>query len=205
MFQNAVKDIFKSAASSVVLRILCRNRTGYSGRGLAAEAGINHQVCINELKRLSDAGILNASGQGKNRLYSLNEKSAVVQNIVMPVFQAEAQLVLQMGEYVFRACGRGVESVVLFGSTARDDAEDRGDIDVLIITRDEKSAKEAEIKSAEITPEVSGMFGGIFSPVVMAAEKFRKGYKKKQQLSVNIVREGRVIAGKGLAEVLGEH
>ena len=86
-----------------------------------------------------------------------------------------------------------VESVILFGSKARGDADAHSDIDLLVISskglhwKDEKAIVDALF-------DIGMEHDVIFSPLFASAEEWRNGLFKSFPIYDEIAREGAVVA-----------
>jgi uncharacterized protein len=86
-----------------------------------------------------------------------------------------------------------IESIILFGSKARGDADEHSDIDLLLISsrslhwRDEKAIVDALF-------DIGMDYDVIFSPLFISSEEWEKGVFKSFPIYDEITREGAVVA-----------
>jgi predicted nucleotidyltransferase len=89
--------------------------------------------------------------------------------------------------------GFSIESVILFGSKARGDADAHSDIDLLLISskglhwRDEKAIVDSLF-------DIGMEYDVIFSPLFISLEEWEKGLFKAFPIYDEITREGAVVA-----------
>lgn len=86
-----------------------------------------------------------------------------------------------------------IESIILFGSKVRGDADEHSDIDLLLISstslhwRDEKAIVDALF-------DIGMEYDVIFSPLFISSEEWEKGVFKSFPIYDEITREGAVVA-----------
>jgi len=140
---------------------------------------------------------------GKSLLYSLEEQNIVVKSILTPLFESENKLLDMLAKNILSGISIPKPlSIVIFGSVVRSGIEDAGDIDALVIFPDKKDIGAARKEMRNLESNLSIVFGTRFSPVIMKADEVKRRLKAKEHLLTNIAREGRVIYGKTLPEVL---
>jgi predicted nucleotidyltransferase len=202
IFKNAVVNVFPDKTAIKLLGAVCRAEGLLSGRAIARMAGINHQACSAELKKLSELCVIKREGSGRTALYGINRDNIIVQKIIEPVFKAEENLKDELGADLSGLAGAETVSIILFGSVAKGSETSGSDIDIMIVVKstDKKAAAAGSLEKA------SGFFinkyGNVLSPVIMSAPEFCSGYKKKNGLIMNIVRSGTVIYGKNMGELV---
>lgn len=154
------------------------------------------------LERLTREGLLERRRAGTAHLYSLNREAYVVAEILEPAFRSEASWLERLGEEILMALRPSAESVVLYGSWARGAAMPRSDIDVLVVATGVAGREAVERRADEVRGHISGRFGRFVSLLVMTAEEIRGKLRRGDRLVRTIASEGRVLAGRGLAEIV---
>jgi predicted nucleotidyltransferase len=153
------------------------------------------------LERLTQEGVLERRRAGTAYLYSLNRDRYVVTEILEPAFRNEARWLERLGEDALAALRPSAESVVLYGSWAREAATPRSDVDLLLVVTDEATRETVEGHVDELRGRLGERFGRFISMMVMTAEEVRAKLGAGDQLVRSIVSEGRVLAGRSLAEI----
>jgi predicted nucleotidyltransferase len=153
------------------------------------------------LERLTREGVIERRRAGTAYLYSLNRNRYVVTEILEPAFQNEARWLERLGEEVLAALRPSVESVILYGSWAREAATPRSDVDLLLVAPDEAPREAVEGRMDELRGRLGDRFGRFISMIVMTAEEVRAKLEAGDGLVRSIAGEGRVLAGRSLAEI----
>jgi predicted nucleotidyltransferase len=194
-------DALASKPAVRLLRYLVTHPSAVTGRQLASAARVHHSVARQVLERLTQEGVLERRRAGTAYLYSLNRSRYVVTEILEPAFRNEARWLERLGEELLASLRPSVESVVLYGSWAREVATPRSDIDLLLVVTDEAAREAVEGHVVELRGLLGERFGRLVSLMVMTAEEVRAKLGAGDQLLRSIVSEGRVLAGRSLAEI----
>lgn len=197
-------DILGNRVRVRILRYLARSGGEHTGRSLARALGEQHKQVLAALRLLWQAGLLVRKAAPPAYLYSLNLTHYLVKEVLLPAFQAEASWLDALGQEVQQAGGEGVESVLLFGSLARDIAvaDPESDVDIAVLV-DEPAHLENVRRVLEAEQGAfHERFGHAVSPMVLSVDQFRRRLRKRDPLIRNMVRDGQVIAGRPVAELL---
>lgn len=202
IFNKTVLNLFGSRTAVKVLETLANHEGMFSGRALARMAGINHQACLNELRKLRDLGVIKDAGQGRNVLFFLNRENMVVKEAVLPVFTAEKRIISELARDIKKIKTPGIVSIILFGSVAKGSDDAGSDIDILVVVNErEDNLKVADEISLNETDFVK-KYGNVLSPVIMSRSEFKSGFRNKNSLITDIIKTGRTIAGKDISELI---
>lgn len=185
-----------------VLRVLCREAE-LTGREIGRKAGLSPRAAQQALLELYAAGVVHRKAAGASYLFSLNRERYVVKNILVPLFEGEQRLAAAMTEELRKALpGKGVVSVIMFGSVARGESGRGSDLDIMILLEDSVDARKAVAGVRDKGGEFLSKFGMVLSPHIVHRREFVSRFDKKDKLVQNVVREGRVVYGKHFEEVL---
>lgn len=185
-----------------VLRLLCREAE-LTGREIARKTGLSPRAAQQALQELYAAGVVHRKAAGASYLFSLNRARYEVKNILAPLFEGERGLAAAMTEELRKALpGKGVVSVIIFGSVARGESGRGSDLDIMILLEDTLDVRKAAAGVREKGGEFLAKFGTVVSPYVVSRRDFISRFDKKDKLIRNVVREGRVVYGEHFEEVL---
>jgi len=95
-----------------------------------------------------------------------------------------------------------VESIILFGSVARGGEKPGSDLDLLFIIPDKANPKELEEKIYSLSPQLISYFGNSISPLIMKRSEFLLRFKNGERLLRTILKDGEVLAGQLIGEIL---
>lgn len=201
-FHHVLDEILGRRSCVQLLRFLVRSGGQHSGRDLARLVVLDHKTCHAALRSLAEHGVVSARRIGTASVYALNEDHPVVTDILRPAFEKEEALI---DRYVLEArklSGTPSESFILFGSVARGQEVALSDVDILVVTRDGESRDKAEEALASVASALAARYGSVPQFIVEDRRTFRNKVVHGQFLHNEIVRTGRVIAGKSIAELL---
>lgn len=196
-------DLLASRPIVRILRYLAAHPGAHTGRHLAIASGVASSRAVEALSRLVEVGALQRRRAGRAYLYSLNESSYLVSDILLPGFRAEARWLEALGTEVLTALDDIADTVILYGSWARGKAEPISDVDLLVVIRAAHTKAQAERALEPERGRLAERFGRPVSLLVVGRGEFRRRLRRGDRLIREIVREGRVVAGRSVAEVVG--
>lgn len=150
------------------------------------------------LRKYEQEGLLNKSRVSNLALYSLNLDNEKMRKLLEflsvdekdAFFRRNVKAKLLFSDIL--ACDKGIfESVVLFGSFARQGASPN-DADVLIITGKHKKALDV-VESSK--PQIRKMHQVGIHPLIMSKPEFVRNFRNKKDVIFSIFAEGIVMSG----------
>lgn len=202
---NQLDHILGQMSKVRILRFLVTRQSEMTGREIASasDVGLSHVQCHAALQELHHHGVVEMRHSGTAILYRLNLKSRLVEKILMPLFEEEARLKLIIKEILDKHLKRPKpKSVILFGSFASGSARPDSDIDLLIIASQKKHIPlfKKGLEKAEI--EITIGFGNHLAPMVMDETEFKRKFKENDQLIRNVVKDGKVLSGDSINDLI---
>ncbi len=185
-----------------VLRPLQLAKQGLTGREISRLAGIHHRTCLKALTALETLSVVQRQRGGRDHLFSLNREHLLVQSVLLPALNAERDFHKTMFALIAKACRKQCVSVVVFGSVARREETVESDLDVCLIVENTSRGAVAQERLNEIAPQAHHRFGVKLAPLVMTQREFIRKAKHKLPPVKDIVKEGVVIMGKSITEML---
>lgn len=195
-----IEDLLGDKAQVACLKLLRKNPQ-LSGRELAKQASVSQFKIRSVLQSLSSHGLLKMRVFGKAYLYSLNKRHILIQRM-KPLLELEDDFFAFFGQWVMRQVPFKPISLVLFGSMARGEERPESDIDLLVILKKMTPENEILDKIHHCLAEAIDVFGNRIAPVLTTPKDFEKAVKKKDPFFLKILKEGVVIAGSTMSEVL---
>lgn len=200
--ERILEDLLGQKSKVSILRLLLREED-LTGREIARRSGLSPRAAQKTLLDLHKKGIVAKKVAGASHLFSLKKDHYVVERMLSPLFVKEQELFKALIEELMkRLPGKGVLSVVVFGSTARGDSRYGSDLDVLIVTNNSASKKRIADTVREHNDEFYRKFGMPISPYVVPVGDLGRRFDKKDKLIRNIFEEGLTVWGKPLGEVV---
>jgi predicted nucleotidyltransferase len=198
-------DALASRPKLRLLRYLATHQGSLTGRALAQAAGVEAKRAAEALRDLVEAGLIQRRRAGRAFLYSMNRNSYVSSDILLPAFERERDWLKQLGKEI-RLSVPGIDSVILYGSWARNEARPESDIDLLVVTgrkkdRDRKRALQDRLDDTR--GRMAERYGKPVSLLVLDRDEVRRRLRKRNVLLREIIAQGEVIAGSSLVEIFG--
>lgn len=184
---------------------LVRTLVGYTGkiftvRKLVQAAGVSSSEAARAVQELEKFGIIKIQPVGRSYLVSLNDRSYILTRILQPAIKTEEGTLDELASTLKTSLDdKNIVSAALFGSVAMRKERQDSDIDLLVISNDFDAANMQIAKAQE---EVSLIFNGRLSPLVLSEQEFMA--KRNSQLVRSILSGYMQIVGKDLSEMAGQ-
>ena len=195
-------EIIASLPKLRLLRHLWSSGAPHTGRELARAVGLDPKNASIALRELTASGLVHRRSAGRAFLYSLNSDNYVVSEILRRIFESERNWLQALATEVREVAGRHVDSIVLYGSLAREQARPDSDIDFLVIVR-------SQVDPAVILERINShrlrleeRYGYPLSVLVMTRSALREKAQAGDRLVLDILAQGQVVAGKPLSELV---
>lgn len=204
IFNKPLNNIFGQKTKINIMRYLALHKKEMATRELAREIGAAAPNILKILKELEAGNVLVSRKIGNSIAYSLNQSNIIVKKIILPSFNLEHNMSIELGSYIASNLKIPVESIILFGSRARGSEKPSSDIDLAVIVKNADEEK-CEKGLMDLNPKISLRFGSSLAPVVYAKNKFIAKVKSKDPLVKNIIKEGKIIYGKYTSDIIYEN
>lgn len=194
-FTNYIEEILGTKSDIRILRILLKYPTKeFNENELAGICKVGQKTVNRAMPKYVSYGIVGVRTIGKANVYTLNSGHFIVRQL-QSLFRAEEGARSELKSLLKRAFrgDRAVISLAIFGSLARGEEEPTSDIDVFILTRDEKSTKR---RLDMVRKEVVRRFGNTISEYILTHKEFER--KRKTPAINEIITHGELVLGKPL-------
>jgi predicted nucleotidyltransferase len=192
--------IFASRFATAILRELNLRKKGITGREAARLIGITHRSVLQVLSHLESLKLVKKEGVGRAYYFTLNRKHYLYKTIIIPMFEAEKQLAPTLFKDIAKALGMFSESIILFGSVARGEETIESDFDICLVFKSNQARIEKEISNLRIM--IYDKYGITFAPYLIPVKDFNNYLINKRPPVVNIAKEGKVIYGRSLKDLI---
>ena len=202
---NPLDQLLDSPVKVRLLRLLIRTNAELNGRQIARELKISPTTAHALLHSLMESGILHVVNYGRTHVYKLKGDHALIKDLLKPLFHEEEKLLEKLVDFMVgrihsSKLDRSLISVILFGSIARRQEHERSDIDLCIIIPHEKVRSSVTDFFDSLNQDIVQTFGSLLSVYILTQAEIRS--RKNLVLIKNIQKEGRLILGKPLRELL---
>lgn len=202
IFRRPLDAVLGSRPKVALLRLLARAGGEHTGRFLARQVGFDAKTCHAALEDLVRQGIVERRGAGAAYLYRLNDRHALVAKLLTPLFEGEGKLLEDYAREFRRRLRGPVVSLILFGSVARAQESASSDVDILVIVSNPAAARRVEESADRAAADLASRYGNPLQVLVMDRDGFRRRARAGEPFVSEVLRTGRVLEGKSLAEVL---
>jgi len=200
IINNLLQHIFSAQSNVIVLRTLNSRIVGISGRETARISKLSIRTVQNTLAHLESLGLVNRMIGGRDHLFTLNRKNKIVTKLIKYIFEFEGEFKNEIFMMIKKMLSSLATSLILFGSAARREEDYSSDFDLCIIYVKNKSGLENAV--SELRDKLYDNYKVTLAPFYILETDFKK--KAKQNLSPvnNILKEGVIIAGKPIKELI---
>ncbi|MDX9924744.1 MAG: nucleotidyltransferase domain-containing protein [Ignavibacteriaceae bacterium] len=198
---NTLDEIFSTYSHVAIIRQLQHSMNGFTGREVAKRANISAPTSLNSLTKLESMNIVKRIIGGRDHIFSLNKENYFVKELLLKMFQIERHFIKDIVEELKNNLSDYVFSAILFGSVARKEETITSDFDICFIFRGNKNKVEIENRTNEIRDSLYTKYGIRIAPLYVSTASFKK---KSSPIIKNIIKEGEVLFGKSIQEILND-
>lgn len=202
-FHHALEAILGKKSNIAIVRVLISTSAELTGRQIAQLSGLNHRTCQLSLAELADEGLVRFKRVGRSSLYALNQENALISQGVVPLFHVERRLISDLAKTISHELRSiPIVSMILFGSVAMGDESPSSDIDICIVVENKRAVRAMLKKEDLLAGVVSARFGNPLTLYVVTTHELVSRYRSEDPLTVDIVEQGRVLAGQDVQKVI---
>ena len=202
VFHHVLDRVFSTWSHIAALRVLQDSAVGMTGREISRLAGMTHRSCLKALSELEEISIVNRLIGGRDHRFSLNREHILVTEGILPLLNLERKLLQEVSELLRKRLARYVQGIILFGSVVRKTETTQSDLDVCLLIGKERERETISNRVNTIAPQFRKRFGAGLSPFIIPVSDFRQRARAQQPPMSEIIKEGVVIAGKTIREIL---
>jgi hypothetical protein len=202
-FDYILDEVFSTWSHISALRILMDAPRPLSGREIARLSHMNHRSCLNALTRLEHIGFVNRNRGGRDHLFTMNREHRLWHEGILPMLEIERRHLGRLAKRLRKELSPYVESAILYGnSVMKRDTHDTA-VDVCLIINSRMTEQEIRSRINAITPVVWKRYGAKLQTVIFTEPDFVRRAKRGQGSVLTILKEGQIITGKTVRELIG--
>lgn len=201
-YSNPLDDLLGQKSKVKMLRHLSNTGLEMSGRQIASDIKMSPWACHQALRDLTEQGVLLMRNVGRTYLFRLNERSYQVEELLLPLFQKEKDLLKAAIQEIVDGISDSIVSIVLYGSILRGEERPSSDFDLLILVPTRANKEPVQEIFDQKNDYFISRFGNVLSPLILSVAEFRERYHGNDALIREVVDAGRVVYGKLFSEVL---
>lgn len=199
MIKMLTEKIFRGKYSISILKTVISIPEGCGITEISKELKISKSVVFKNINYLRDENVLISFSRGNRKLYKLNDDNYFVKKIVKKIFEIEEEAMDEVKNLLVEKFKRiKFASLILYGSFLTPNFNFKSDIDLMIIVKRKNRIKE---KIEKITKYFSDHGLTLFIDVIEMPE-FKRLYRIKEPLIVNLIKNGVVLHGKHPIELV---
>ncbi|MBI3541347.1 MAG: nucleotidyltransferase domain-containing protein [Deltaproteobacteria bacterium] len=156
------------------------------------------------LRELVSQGVVEEAVIGRAHQYRLNKQHVLVKDLILPVLHFEETVLTNLGsELMKKLKPHAPLSIILYGSTARGEAEPTSDLDLFLIYEDAEKVPDPASETLNLLSEwTTRTYGHHASLRRCWVSDFQNRARERDPLIRNVIKEGKCLAGLSLMEVL---
>jgi len=189
-YHNYLENLFGSKVKIKLIRTLYNFKDkSFTLNELSKYSSITRQGITKVLDDLNGMNFIKLERVGNSIVIKLNRSEFI--NEILKIYDLEKNTLNKLIETI-KSCfkGKKVASLALFGSVVKGEEEFNSDIDLLIITDNQKLASEI---SGKCNLEIINKFGNVLMPYILTKDKF-----KKSNIRTDVIKNHILILGKEL-------
>lgn len=202
VIHKVINKLFSTPSSISILRELSKRNIGVTGREIARLAGVTPQSAHNALSSLESLKIVKREFVGRSHYFLLNRTHFLYKHIVKLIFESESEFKRNLYNKIKKDLSKLTESVLLFGSVAREEERSESDMDICIIYIDGK--EKIEVVVSRLRNNLYDEFGVTLAPYYITLAEFKKRVKQNKPPVNNILKESKLISGKTIQRFLND-
>ncbi|MBU1912744.1 MAG: nucleotidyltransferase domain-containing protein [Candidatus Omnitrophica bacterium] len=184
--EKSLDNILSSRSKIAIIRLFISKTDDFkaSGREIAKIVNLSPQTAHTALKDLYNQGVLKLDIIGKQHIYNLDSKNRTVKEMLRPMFEKEISVKEEIKDYLIKQIKQvdiqnKIISCILYGSVEKGETSDSSDVDVAVITGNEKDKTEVEeIFLNNITVNFKEYFKLNLDAYIKTKDEFRLRLKK---------------------------
>lgn len=190
-----LEKILGSKSKIKILRTLFGNlERDFSMEDIVNITGMSYGTVHPSIKDLADSRIIVTRKIGRSKIYNINQKHVIFTQL-KGLLQTEASIFKDKAQEFSESIKKdGIENIILFGSVARGEVIDAGDIDLLIIYTNPKIKPPIQELSGKFLEE----YDIVISPIFLTKKEVKECLRKFDDFILRVLDEGIILYGDGV-------
>lgn len=187
-----LEHILGSKAKIKILRKICKNpNRDFTVDDISKETKIPYGTAHPAVHSLIRTRILNSKKTGHSTVVSFNNYHVLAQKI-KELLNRESNAYIDIAKnFVKDVPKKGIKNIILFGSVAKGEILQPGDIDILVIHKRAFQKQNAEMTISELMER----FDVLISPIYISEKQLQERMEKFDSFILHVIDEGIVLYG----------
>lgn len=192
LVDSMLERILGSKSKIRIFRFLFRNpENGYSMEDIVKATGMSYGTVHPAMQDLVESRIIVTRKIGRSNVYKINQTHILFPQ-VKALLNTEATAFRDKAEeFADRVEKKGVENIILFGSVARGEVIEAGDIDLLFIYTDPTVTEKIDILVMEFLEK----YDIVISPIFLSKKETLERIKNLDGFVLRTIDEGKILHG----------
>jgi predicted nucleotidyltransferase len=187
-----LENILGSKSKIKILRKMCKNpNTRYTVDDISKTLGMAYGTAHPAVHSLIQTRILNSKKTGHSTVVAFNNSHVLAQKIKELVNRESNAYFDITKSFVKKVPKNGIKNIILFGSVARREVLDPGDIDLLIIHKDRFQKQDTQ----KTIQDLMEQFDVLISPLYISEKQIQEKIQKYDSFILLAIDEGIVLYG----------
>jgi len=187
-----LERILGSKSKIKILRILFKNlKRDFSMEDIVKESGLSFGTVHPALKDLVGSRIVVTRKVGRSNIYRINQTHVLVPKL-KTLLKTEATVfidkAIEFGDIVKKD---GIKNIILFGSVARGEVIEAGDIDLLIVYTDPTVTDNIH----QLAMDFLEKYDIVISPIFLSRKEVKERLKNLDEFILRVIDEGKILYG----------
>lgn len=166
---------------------------------LARDLSVNKGILSRLIEDLEKENLIKITRKGKIKLFSINKDNLFIKDIIISLFEKEADFPKKILKNLVNKLKNKVESILLYGSFAKGTAKLSSDIDVLIIVDKKENSLEREI---EVFKKDFLKDDLLLRVDVIDILELKNLYKTQEPFIKSVIKNHKLLSGKSIKELV---
>ena len=193
-YTHPLDDLLSSHARLRILRYLCAVGGEHTGREIARAIGMGETPTHRALRELADTLVVLYRVAGRAHYYRLNERHALVERVLRPLFAAErTQRDAAIAELLAEV-DVPLDAALVYGSVARGEDTWRSDLDVLLVVPTADDARRTAERLWQRDGDLLRRYG-VISVRPLSRDELAARVQRGEKWLMEALRDGVVVRG----------
>ncbi len=187
-----LEKIFGSKSKIRILRSMFKNpKRSYSMEDIVKATGMSYGTVHPATKDLVESRIIVTHKIGRSNVYDINQIHVLFPQIEALFKSEKLTFKDKAKEFADKVKKKGLENIILFGSVAKEEVIEAGDIDLLFIYTDAAVTNEIDKYAMEFLEK----YDIVISPIFLSKKETKKRMKNLDEFVLTAIDEGIILYG----------
>lgn len=187
-----LEHILGSKAKIRILREICKNpNREFTVDDISRTAGIPYGTAHPAVHELIRSRILHSKRVGHSTVFSFNSEHVLAPKVLELLDREQNAYIDIAKEFANKVGKKNIKNIILFGSVARKEVLEAGDIDILLIHKEGYQREDAD----RTVQDIMDRYDVLLSPLFLSVSEVKDKIGKFDNFILTVMREGMVLYG----------